>query len=486
MLKSQNEKILDYIEDKINNNPCVKPTLVGSETKRLFDTIDDILVVSEGNYNLLISLLGDCTKLMGIDLNIAFTADDLKKIAEVLSDSIERNSNLAKKSDDKLLQISNSMESSTSILESISTKSINLATSNNASMIKLSEINHIKNDVLDNTQVMQDKIKILGSIANELGAVIEGVKAIANQTNLLALNASIEAARAGEQGKGFAVVAEEIRKLATDTKERLEEMEAFTQNMRNATQDGIESVDKTSISISQISDKITHVTDEFEKSASDLTYTTQSIGTLFATIEEQTCFIEEISSDMAIVSEDFNSLRSQATMLNDNSNSLISYSHSLNELDDKMVGQIREVSLQMQKTIRTVKTDEFVEILEKAINSHIAWMKNLENICTNSTLQPIQIDGNKCEFGHYYKILNVTHPQVVDKWKAIDPIHLKLHAEGKLVLELIKNGEHGKANQVYDKVYKLSQDIINQLKEIQQIALKLGKSTDNIFAVKLK
>ncbi|MBB2496929.1 methyl-accepting chemotaxis protein [Aquipseudomonas ullengensis] len=61
------------------------------------------------------------------------------------------------------------------------------------------------------------EVQSLAEQAQQIGRVLEVIRAIAEQTNLLALNAAIEAARAGDQGRGFAVVADEVRNLAQKT-----------------------------------------------------------------------------------------------------------------------------------------------------------------------------------------------------------------------------------------------------------------------------
>jgi methyl-accepting chemotaxis protein len=62
-------------------------------------------------------------------------------------------------------------------------------------------------------------LQAVNSAALEIGSVLDFIKSVASRTSLLALNATIEAARAGPAGRGFAVVANEVKALATQTKQ---------------------------------------------------------------------------------------------------------------------------------------------------------------------------------------------------------------------------------------------------------------------------
>ncbi|MFH6684138.1 methyl-accepting chemotaxis protein [Bacillus amyloliquefaciens] len=115
--------------------------------------------------------------------------------------------------------------------------------------------------------------KQVSESAGEIADISVTVKGISDQSNLLGLNAAIEAARAGESGKGFSVVADEIRKLATHSKDNVGQIDQITKKIHSllkGLEDSIESINQNTDGQAAAVEQISATMQEISGSAQHL------------------------------------------------------------------------------------------------------------------------------------------------------------------------------------------------------------------------
>jgi methyl-accepting chemotaxis protein len=95
-------------------------------------------------------------------------------------------------------------------------------------------------------------LQAVSAASLEIGSVLDFIKSIASRTSLLALNATIEAARAGPAGRGFAVVANEVKALATQTREATDGVAAKVERIQTLSGDAAGAVTSIAATIHAI------------------------------------------------------------------------------------------------------------------------------------------------------------------------------------------------------------------------------------------
>lgn len=241
---------------------------------------------------------------------IANSSNQLASAAEELNSVTEENARGIQLQNDEIQQAATAVTEMSSAVDEVAktAQTTSEASADSAKSAALgrqqvqqtiSSIEQMNQDVAQSAEVVEQ----LAVQAQDIGKVLDVIRAIAEQTNLLALNAAIEAARAGEAGRGFAVVADEVRALAGRTQVSTREIEQMINKIRQGTGTAVQAMAQSGERAQQAAQVAANAGQALETINQQIARINDSNMVIASAAEEQSKVAREVDRNIVNISD---------------------------------------------------------------------------------------------------------------------------------------------------------------------------------------
>ncbi len=311
------------------------------------------------------------TELNSAIQQISTTVDQVSRGSQSQAQRIEKSKHVVEELAKSMSDLSTNAKDSVEI-----SNQVGLLSEKGAESAK--EAGERMNKIIQVTNESAQKVRVLADKTNEITAVLQVIRQIADQTNLLALNAAIEAARAGEAGRGFAVVADEVRRLAESSAQSSDEIDEKLKQIQEHAKEVVGEIETSANEVNQGKLVIDSSLKALYEIATNIKNVSATVKMLSDAAHEQLTKVKSVSADtieIASISEENASATEEASAaVEEQTAQTHEISNAATQMAD-LASQLQTAISKFKLELDTVQTEK----VQKETNAMLAKIKLRKN-----------------------------------------------------------------------------------------------------------
>ena len=210
--------------EKING----QASLISASTEEINSNTNKIIALTENSNHSVANVATSSENLTSLINNLAVVTEHANANVNSILDYINGFESTIEDTGNNILTLVNDIHLMTAALEKMN-NTFDLVVKNSQTALDKSEIVH--HEAKSATQKMNEMI----DLTNNFGKTIKNINNLTDQTNILIFNMSLEAARMGENGRCFLTVISEMKSLAKESAEVMENLIDIIEKIQKGT-----------------------------------------------------------------------------------------------------------------------------------------------------------------------------------------------------------------------------------------------------------